>query len=105
MGVAEGEIVQKRGLSAFVNFKEKVKRVKVRKDTRVYPMTIKSTIHFQVLYLMIPWNSLMKLELLLMCFSIQSKIPAEEGIVYLGTVLMAFSELPALTEGTCPLFT
>lgn len=81
MGVAEGEIAQKRGLSAFVNCKEKVRRVKVRKDTGAYPMTIKSTIRFQVLYLMIPWNSLMKLELLLKCCSVQSQIPAEEGIV------------------------
>lgn len=81
MGVAEGEIVQKGGLSAFFKFKEKVRRAKVRKDTRLYPVTIKRTIHFQVLYLMIPWNILMKLELLLKCCSIQSQIPAQEGIV------------------------
>lgn len=81
MGVAEGEIVQKHGLSAFVNFKEKVRRAKVRKDTRAYPVTIKSTIHFQVLYLMITWNSTVKLELLLKCCSIQSQIPTQEGMV------------------------
>lgn len=46
MGVTEGETVQKPGLSAFVNFKEKVRRDKVRKDTREYHLTIKSTIHF-----------------------------------------------------------
>lgn len=105
MGDAEGEIVQKLGLSAFVKFKEKVRRAKVRKDTRAYPITIKSTNHFQVLYLMIPWNVLMKVELLLKCCPIQSQIPAQERIVYLGTVLMVLSELPALTEGMSPLFT
>jgi len=81
MGVAEGEIIQKRGLSAFVNFKKKVRRAKVRKDTRAYPVTIKSTTHFQVLYLMTPRNILIKLELLLKCCSVQSRIPAQEGIV------------------------
>jgi len=49
MGVSKGEIVQKPGLSAFVNFKEKVRRAKERKDTREYHMTIKSTIPFQML--------------------------------------------------------
>lgn len=102
MGDAEGEIVQKRGLSAFVKFKKKVRKVKV---TSAYPMMIKSTIHFQVLYLMMPWNGLMKVELLLKCCSVQSQIPAQERIVYLGTVLMVLSELPALIEGMSPLFT
>lgn len=81
MGVAKGKIVEKRELSAFVNFKEKVRRAKIRKDSRAYPVTIKSTIHFQVLYLMITWNSLVELELLLKYCSIQTQITAREGIV------------------------
>lgn len=71
-------IVQKHGLSAFVNFEEKVRRAKVRTDMRAYPISMKSPIYSQVLYLMIPWNIHTELELLLTCCSIQSQIPAEK---------------------------
>lgn len=78
VGVVEGEIVQKHGLSAFVNFDKKVGRTKVRKYMRAYPTTMKSTIYSQLLYLVIPWNICMELELLLKCCSIQSQIPTEK---------------------------
>lgn len=78
MEAAEREIMQEHGLSTFFNFEMKVRRTKVRNDTRAYPMTMKSTIYSQVLYLMIPWNIHMELELLFKCCSIQSQIPIEK---------------------------